>query len=454
MLTEKFKYKAAKWQPFLWMQVAPKKFGVLLLCLHVGLTNFAQTNYFPPVNNNQTWQSISPDSLGWCTENIAPLYQFLETNNTKAFIVLKDGKLVLEKYFGTFTQDSFWYWASAGKSLTAVLVGKTIEQKMLTLDTPAAKIIGNGFTNCTIQQENAITIKHQLTMTSGLDDAVTDNHCTLPSCLLFKAEPATRWAYHNAPYTLLDSVLQKSTGLTLNALTNQVVEQKTGINGLWIKNGWNNVFLSNARSMARFGLLAQNNFIWNTDTILFDTVYKNNMVTSSQNINPAYGYLWWLNGSSQHMLPQTQFVFNGPIAPDAPHDMIAAIGKNGQIVSLSKKEGLVLVRMGDAPGTDVEVPTAFCNAIWQKFNAVTCNTGLPLLQKNSFQLNFNPNPAVNYISFNLPPKATVCVLNSLGQTVISSTITNQLNIANLPAGIYYLKVSSPNGIICHKWVKQ
>ena len=39
-------------------------------------------------------------------------------------------------------------------------------------------------------------------MTTGLGDGVTDVTCTLPSCLQYKADAGTRWAYHNASYTL------------------------------------------------------------------------------------------------------------------------------------------------------------------------------------------------------------------------------------------------------------
>ncbi|MFN5596947.1 MAG: serine hydrolase, partial [Bacteroidota bacterium] len=81
----------------------------------------AQTTYFPP--NTGTWETTSPQSLGWCDANIDSLYNYLNQKNTKAFIILKDGKIVLEKYFGNFTQDSIWYWASAGKTLTAFTVG-------------------------------------------------------------------------------------------------------------------------------------------------------------------------------------------------------------------------------------------------------------------------------------------------------------------------------------------
>ncbi len=41
-------------------------------------------------------------------------------------------------------------------------------------------------------------------MTTGLDDGVPDVDCMLPSCMIYKADAGTRWAYHNAPYTILD----------------------------------------------------------------------------------------------------------------------------------------------------------------------------------------------------------------------------------------------------------
>lgn len=82
----------------------------------------AQNLYFPPISGT-TWDSISPQSIGWCQEKIDSLYNYLDANNTKAFIVLKDGKIVLEKYFGTFDQNSLWYWASAGKTITSFMTG-------------------------------------------------------------------------------------------------------------------------------------------------------------------------------------------------------------------------------------------------------------------------------------------------------------------------------------------
>ena len=96
---------------------------IVLALLLTATAAQAQQTYFPPIVGN-TWETVDPAALGWCTDQLPALNSFLQQNNTKAFIVLKDGRIAIEQYFGTFTQDSLWYWASAGKSLTAFLVGK------------------------------------------------------------------------------------------------------------------------------------------------------------------------------------------------------------------------------------------------------------------------------------------------------------------------------------------
>ena len=173
--------------------------------------SFAQTLYFPPLTGS-SWETLSPDSLGWCEDNIDSLYQYLEEKNTKAFLVLKNGRIVLEKYFGAFEQDSLWYWASAGKPATAVVVGIAQAEGLLDISDPTSDYLGEGWTAAPPEKEALITIRHQLTMTTGLDDSVADADCNLDTCLQYLANAGTRWAYHNAPYTLLDKVVEAATG--------------------------------------------------------------------------------------------------------------------------------------------------------------------------------------------------------------------------------------------------
>src|SRR6478609_4717901 len=121
----------------------------LLLLLFLFFTGAkAQNLYFPPVTGT-AWDSVSPASLGWCEDKMDSLLDYLGQRNSKAFILLKDGKIVVEHYYGTFTADSFWYWASAGKSLTAFTVGIAQQEGHLSINDSTSKYLGTGWTACT-----------------------------------------------------------------------------------------------------------------------------------------------------------------------------------------------------------------------------------------------------------------------------------------------------------------
>ena len=184
--------------------------AVVLVLLATTTSPLQSQTYFPPVQGD-AWESVSPGELGWCVDNIDTLLRYVERNESKAFIVLVDGRIALEWYADGFESTDNWYWASAGKVVTATLVGKLVEDGLVDIERSSQDYIGKGWTNLTDEQEAAITVRHQLTMTTGLDDQAGDPHCTDPECLVYKADPGTRWAYHNGPYTMLDGVIEGAT---------------------------------------------------------------------------------------------------------------------------------------------------------------------------------------------------------------------------------------------------
>ncbi len=295
-------------------------------------------------------------------------------------------------------------------------------------------------------------------MTSGLDDGVIDPYCTDPGCLIYKADAGTRWAYHNAPYTLLDNVIENSTGQNFNVYFNNKIRSRIGMNGLWLPSGYNNVYFSSARSMARYGILIQNHGVWDADTLLHDSLYFNAMVNTSQDLNKSYGYLWWLAGKESYMIPQTQIVFPGTWAPDAPSDMIAALGKNGQILNVVPSLGLVLVRMGDPPDTSLYISTYFNNQIWQLLNNIICNqTAIKTSTKTPADFNlaqnypnpFNPETIINY-QLTINNFVSLKVYDILGREI--TTLVNEekpagsyevsFNGSGLPSGVYFVRMTA------------
>jgi CubicO group peptidase (beta-lactamase class C family) len=414
-----------------------KEYFLSCLILH-GSMALSQTTYFPPVNGDD-WEAVSPAELNWDTSRIAPLLDFLEAENTRAFIVLKDGKIVLEEYFNGFDKDDSWYWASAGKSLTAFAVGMAAQQGLLTLDDPVSDYLGR-WTVCDEPAENKINIWHQLTMTTGFDTDGISLDCTADSCLMCRYEPGSRWFYHNAPYTLLDGVLQGASGLSLNVFLQRNIFRHTGMTGLFLQTGDNNVFWSKPRSMARFGLLVQHRGSWDGRLILEDEAYFEAMTTPSQSLNPSYGYLWWLNGQNSYKLPGLEISVPGPLMRDAPQDLIAALGKNGQIINVVPSQNLVLIRMGDS-SDDFPIGHLLNNRIWQFMNEILPESNATsAIQSADHQFRVYPNPGEGtyYVDADIVPEKVI-VFNSMG-TLIQMHHSGESNggvfLGNKPTGIY------------------
>ncbi len=423
-----------------------RKISVLLLFF--SLKSLAsQTLYFPPVSGT-SWDTLAPNRLGWCSDKIDSLDAYLAQNGTKAFIYLKDGKIVLERYFGGHSASSNWYWASAGKTLTAFLTGIAVQEGKIRLNDTTSKYLGAGWTNCSVAEEARINIRHQLTMTSGLDDQIADPYCTLDTCLNCLAAPGSRWAYHNGPYTLLDPVLEKATGVTLNQWCNTKLKVLTGMNGSFLPSGYNNVFFSTARSMARFGLLLLSRGNWDIIRVLSDTAYFRQMTNSSQSLNPAYGYLTWLNGKKSYRLPESQVLFPGPLFPDAPSDVYAALGKDGQFINVIPSQNAVWIRMGNA-SQNVQVPFLLNNEIWKRINALKC-FGQQATQQAPSLLRMYPNPAFSQVRIESPEAETeVSIYDVSGKRVYGPKQFRQtlitLDISGLPAGCFYAELKGKQG---------
>lgn len=356
-----------------------KLFYVLSLCLMsiVGCSSDDETTttpsqpipeenmYFPP-NNSSTWETKSISSLNWNQTAVQPLLDYLDLKHTKSFIILVNGRIVMENYFNNHTSTSLWYWASAGKTLTSTVTGIAQQENFLNINNKVSIYIGTGWTSETLVKENLITCKHLLSMSSGIDDALGDN--VDPSNLQYKADAGTRWAYHNV-YVKLQDVVAQATGQTWSNYFNAKLRDKIGMNGSWVQSGDNSVYASDSRSMARFGLLALNKGNWN-GTQIVNQAYFNEATSTSQNINLAYGYLWWLNGKSSYHLPQSQLQFNGSIIPSGPSDMFMALGKNDQKIYVVPSKKMVIIRMGDAADGSNMALSDFDEVLWQKINAL------------------------------------------------------------------------------------
>ncbi len=347
----------------------PILFLVLSNCSSDSSSNSVEeTMYFPPNDGSSTWDAKSIADLGWNQNAKQPLLDYLALKNTKSFIILVNGRIVMENYFNGHTATSPWYWASAGKTLTATVTGIAEQEGLININNKVSDYLGTGWTSETLAQENLITNRHLLTMTSGIDDYVGGVYSddVTPSSLNYKADAGTRWAYSNV-YVKLQDVIAAASGQTWTSYFNLGLRDKLGMTGTWIQSGNNVVYWSATRSMARFGLLALNKGNWNGQQIVNKT-YFDQATTTSQNLNQAYGFLWWINGKSSYRLPQTQLLFNGSLIGTAPNDMFMALGKNDQKIYVIPSKKMVVIRMGDAADSENLALSSFDEELWSKIS--------------------------------------------------------------------------------------
>lgn len=326
----------------------------------------AESMYFPS-NTSSTWETIPLSSLGWNQDAIQPLKDFLIQTNTKSFMILVNGRIAMEEYFDGHTANTTWEWNSAGKTLVTASTGIAQQEGLLNIHNKVSDYLGTGWTSIPLEKENLITVRHLLTMTAGNDD--TKQYVT-KSNLTYVADAGTRWAYSNIFQKLMDIVAEVS-NKSFETYFNEKIKSKIGMDGYWNYGIIFTIYHSTTRSMARFGLLALNKGKWNNEQIINETFF-NESISSSQDINPSYGYLWWLNGKTKFMIPGEQTVYQGYLVPNAPADMYAAMGAYDERIYVIPGKKMVVIRMGNAsnPLNPNFAVSGFDNDLWEKINAV------------------------------------------------------------------------------------
>lgn len=327
--------------------------------------------YFPPITGN-VWETTTTNSLNWNDIALEDLYTYLDEKNTKGFMILKNGRIVSERYFNGHNANANWAWFSAVKSLTAAAVGVAQEESFIDINNKTSDYLGNSWSSLTPQQQDLITVKHHLEMTTGLQNTPANFiawTCTTPLCMQYNADASTKWQYHQGAFTQLQNILSQSTGMNFKTYIKTRISDQIGITGSWNELLGANIFSSNTRGMARFGLLMLNKGTWGENTIVSESYYAE-MTNTSQNLNKSYGYLWWLNGKDNFMTPGIQTINDGYLIPNAPSDMIAALGAQDQKIYVVPSQNLVVVRSGNAAGLEELASSSFDNVLWEKINAV------------------------------------------------------------------------------------
>ena len=276
---------------------------------------------------------------------------------TLSLIVLHGGKIVHERYapgVDATTRTRTW---STAKSIAVTLFGILADEGRLDLDEPVGLEWLPRASAPEGDPRNAITLRHLLNMSSGLE--TVDNQgleYATGSGLAYWAgassvqgalaralirEPGTNWDYEN--YDTLLGVLAMKLALgddqTYREFPRRALLDKIGMrNTLLSTDRFGDFILSsqvytNARDLARFGLLYLNGGVWNGERIISEEwiEFVRTPAPATADRGNQYGGQWWL-------VPDDR--------TDVPADAYSTAGNRGQYVVVVPSHDVVIVRRG------------------------------------------------------------------------------------------------------------
>jgi len=304
-------------------------------------------------------------------EEIAPRYivgnqehdvaSFMDRNAIAGVLVIRDGKVVLERYGLGLQPSDRWSTMSTVKSMTAMLVGAAVRDGAIaSIDEPLTRYLP-ALRNSAYE---GVSLRHVMTMSSGvrwtedyadrgsdvnrysksLADKVPGGVLKLMAGLPRAAEPGTTFLYNSGDTYLLGAALTAAVGKPLADYMSETIWQPMGMESDAFytveSEGGQEIGGSRAgvvlRDFGRFGLFVLNDGMIggvNGGKRVLPDGWVEAAATPAFKLAASpvidithYGYSWWLGDG-----------------------VMAALGHAGQRIDIFRKEKLVVVTLGCFP---------------------------------------------------------------------------------------------------------
>lgn len=281
----------------------------------------------------------------------------------QAVIVLRDGKIVLERYYrGTGPEHRRISW-SVAKSYLSVLVGTAVDRgEIRDLDAPvtafAPGLAGSAYDGATIR--NVLQMSSGVAFNEDYFDFWSDINRMGRTLALGRSmdrfaegidavagPPGEVFRYVSIDTHVLGMVLRGATGQSVPDLIEDRIMAPLGLekDGAYITDGDGVAFVLGglnftARDYARFGQMILNGGVWRGDRIVSES-WLAEATTASANTavgDLQYGYQWWMPSDTDTSRPGHEFL---------------ALGVYGQHIYISPQENAVVLTFGADRSFDV-----------------------------------------------------------------------------------------------------
>jgi CubicO group peptidase (beta-lactamase class C family) len=323
----------------------------------------------PPPVPAKTWQHVTPAAAGFDGAELQHLSGLAEQGKSTCLIVARDGKLVAESDYRKTGPNSVQDIYSATKSIASILVGIAQDEGKLDVDDAASTWIAPWRGT----PSSGVTVRDLLSNDSGRQWSPQIDYQQLlgaPDRTAFAvglsqtSAPGTVWAYNNSAVQTLEQVLRTATGEDVAKFAQGHLFGPLGMSHTKMavdRSGHAQLFegvRSTCRDLARFGTLMVDGGRWGKRQVVSKAWVRAATGAPSQNLNAAYGLLWWLNRPgtiaedplvatdlSAATDPQAK---HGQVVAGAPSDLYWALGLGNQVVQVDPGSGTVVVRLGTA----------------------------------------------------------------------------------------------------------
>lgn len=296
------------------------KWLIVAGCYIAPLAAIGQSNTLKPAIANLP--ITDPTAAGFNVDSLKNLVQLVRSTpppDFRGLVVIKDNKLVVEEYFNTYWRETIHDIRSAGKGVTALLMGIAIDKGLVkSVDQSIYDFFPAKEFKFPANRPD-IRIKHLLTMTAGFDaddetpgsPGVTGNWIARKDWAQFalmlpmKYAPGEKYVYTDVCPMLIGAIIERTSGKKLADFANENLFRPLGIREYYWYTGvggstgpMGNLYLSTL-DFAKLGLLVLNKGKWNNRQVISSTwteqiAIKRSDVSDSP-FATHYGYFWFIS---------------------------------------------------------------------------------------------------------------------------------------------------------------
>jgi CubicO group peptidase (beta-lactamase class C family) len=307
---------------------------------------------------SEDWEYAEPAQVGLDAKKLEALAAIADSNDSHCLIVTRKGRLVREWYWDDWDYKTQQIVHSVTKSFTSTLVGIAQDRELLNLEDPASKWI----TEWEAGESADITVKNLLSNDSGREWTFIKDYLEMAGSAPDKTgyaialgqddPPGTHWEYNNSAIQTLERVLKGATGGDVAAFAQANIFKPLGMKATMDHDAAGNTLTfgnlkASCDDLARFGYLYLRGGKWK-DTQIVSKAYVKKATTTSQSLNDAYGYLFWLNNDGHYIRPSSpaRKEGEGKQIEDLPESTFSALGLGGQMVTVIPEHEIVFARIG------------------------------------------------------------------------------------------------------------